>query len=147
MKVLPLKVWHFRTKLPSQKPMLRQIESGVQNGPITKNTDLPVAILFLWKLRFSIRVNLKYLPTIEMSVFILFLIAGVLFEGVFSLWVSLKLILLILPLETISIRMCHILWEQFCCSCMYTKIARNRLQLFKETRYLSIKIFTLLICL
>ena len=32
--------------MPYQKPMLRQIESAVQNGSITKNGDLPVTILF-----------------------------------------------------------------------------------------------------
>ena len=36
-----------------------------------------------------------------------------------------KLILL-LPLEMISIKMCHVLWEQFCCSYLYNKAARNR---------------------
>ena len=60
--------------------------------------------------------------------------AGVLFEGVFSLWVFIKLILL-LQLETISIWIWHVLCEQFCCSCMYTKTARKRLQLFKETTW------------
>ena len=45
---------------------------------------------------------------------------------------KLKLVLL-LPLEKISIPMCHVLWEQFYCSCIYTKTERNRLQLFKES--------------
>ena len=31
-----MKAQHFQKKLPCQKPMLRQIESGVQNGPILK---------------------------------------------------------------------------------------------------------------
>ena len=31
--------------------------------------------------------------------------------------------------------MCHVLREQFCCSCMYTKTARNKSQLFKETTW------------
>ena len=35
----------FHTKLPFQKPMLRQIEWGVQNWPITKEGVLPVATL------------------------------------------------------------------------------------------------------
>ena len=39
---------------------------------------------------------------------------------------------LLLPLETISIPVCHVLWEQFCCYCMSTKTERKRLQLFKE---------------
>ena len=42
---------HIHTKLPSQKPMLRQIEWGVQNGPITKNTVLPVSIFFIFYLK------------------------------------------------------------------------------------------------
>ena len=33
---------HFHTKLPRQKPVLRQIEQRYINGPITKNRDLPV---------------------------------------------------------------------------------------------------------
>ena len=43
----------FHTKLPSQKPMSRQIEWGVQNGPKTKNELSPVTTLFkpLRKLR------------------------------------------------------------------------------------------------
>ena len=64
--------------------------------------------------------------------FILFESALVLFESAFSLWVSLKLILL-QPLEMISIQMCHVLWEQFCYCSMYTKTVRKKSQLFKET--------------
>ena len=37
---------HFRTKLLCLKPILRQIEWGVQSGPITKNGVLPVITLF-----------------------------------------------------------------------------------------------------
>ena len=37
---------HFYTNLPNQKPMLRQIEWEVQNGPIKKNGVLPVTTLF-----------------------------------------------------------------------------------------------------
>ena len=37
LKVLRLKTQHFHTKLLCQKPILRQIECGVQNSPITKN--------------------------------------------------------------------------------------------------------------
>ena len=56
---------HFHTKLPYQKPMLRQIEWGVQNGPITNNRLLPVAALFFWKFCFDVQtyyklVNLMY---------------------------------------------------------------------------------------
>ena len=35
-----MKAQHFHTKLPCQKPMLRKIEKGVQNGPIKKNENL-----------------------------------------------------------------------------------------------------------
>ena len=36
LKALRLKTHDFHTKLPYQKPMLRQIEWLLQNGPITK---------------------------------------------------------------------------------------------------------------
>ena len=45
-KVLRLKAQYFNTKLPCQKPMLRQIKWEVQNRPITKVGVLPVATLF-----------------------------------------------------------------------------------------------------
>ena len=35
-----MKAQHFHTILPCQKQMLRQIEWGVQNGPIKKNGPL-----------------------------------------------------------------------------------------------------------
>ena len=37
-----MKAQHFQTELPCEKPMLRQIECRVQNGPITKNELLPL---------------------------------------------------------------------------------------------------------
>ena len=37
MKILRLKMQGFQTKLPCKKPVLRQLEWEVQNGPITKN--------------------------------------------------------------------------------------------------------------
>ena len=46
MKVLGLKTQYFLTKLLCQKPMLRQIEWGVQGESITKNGVLPVITLF-----------------------------------------------------------------------------------------------------
>ena len=69
-----------------------------------------------------------------MSIFLLSKNAGVLFKGAFSLWVSLKPIPL-QPLETISIWMCHALWEYFCCYCNYTKTGSNKSQLYKETTW------------
>ena len=44
-------------------------------------------------------------------------------------------LLLLLQLEMISIKMCQVLWEQFCCSYIYTKAARKRSQLSKETTW------------
>ena len=52
---------HFHTKLPYQKPMLRQIEWWVQNGPITKNGILLVTTLFFWKFDFSLWTSYKVL--------------------------------------------------------------------------------------
>ena len=37
---------HFHTTFPCQKPMLKQTEWGLQNGPITKNRVLPVTTIF-----------------------------------------------------------------------------------------------------
>ena len=97
LKVLRLRTHHFHSELPCQKPMLRQIEWWVQNGPITKNGVFPVAILFFWKFCFSLGARSKELirsgydvPTTQMFIFILFVSAGVWFEGAFSLWVSLS---------------------------------------------------------
>ena len=59
LKLLRLKTHHFHTKLSCQKPMLRQIEWGVQNGPTTKNGVLPVTALFFWKFYFSLRTFFK----------------------------------------------------------------------------------------
>ena len=63
MTALSLKTHHFHTKLPYQKPMLRQINSWLQNGPITKNGVLPVANLNLILFQFKDllqRVDLLY---------------------------------------------------------------------------------------
>ena len=32
-------------------------------------------------------------------------------------------------------QMCHVLWGQFCCSCMYTKTARKESQVLKESTW------------
>ena len=40
LKVIGLKTQYFYRKLPCERPMLRQTEWEVQNGPITKNGDL-----------------------------------------------------------------------------------------------------------
>ena len=93
MKAIRLKMHHFHTKLPYQKQMLRQIEWWVQNGLITKNGVLPATTLFFWKFCFSSRTSYKELiccTNNSMPVFILFVSSGVLFDGAFSLCVSLS---------------------------------------------------------
>ena len=52
---------HFHTKLPYQKPILRQIKWWLQNVPVTKNGVLPVTTLFFWKFCFSLRSSIKEL--------------------------------------------------------------------------------------
>ena len=47
LKVLRFKTQHFHAKLPFQKPMLRQLEWEIQNGPIKKNGVLPVTASFI----------------------------------------------------------------------------------------------------
>ena len=49
----------FPYKMFCQKPMLEQIEWGVQNGPITKNEVLPVINLFFRKFCFSLKTSYK----------------------------------------------------------------------------------------
>ena len=43
----------FPQKLSYQKPMLREIESKVQNGPITNNRILPITALFFLEILFQ----------------------------------------------------------------------------------------------
>ena len=45
-----LKMQHFNAKLSSQNAMLREVEWGVQNGPITKNGFLPVTTLLVLRI-------------------------------------------------------------------------------------------------
>ena len=52
---------HFHTKQPYQKPLLRQMEWRVQNGPIRKNGVLPVTTLVFQKFYFSLRTSYKEL--------------------------------------------------------------------------------------
>ena len=49
LKPLRLKTRHFHSKLLCQKPVSRQIERRLQNGPITKSEVLPATTLFFWK--------------------------------------------------------------------------------------------------
>ena len=55
LKALRLKTHHFHTKLPYQKPMLRQIKQSLQSGPLKKNRVFPLTTLFFWKFCFSLR--------------------------------------------------------------------------------------------
>ena len=61
LKLLRLEIHHFHSKLLYQKPMLRQTEWRVQNGPITKSGGLPVTTLFFWKIFSSFRTSKKKL--------------------------------------------------------------------------------------
>ena len=56
-----LKTHHLHTKLPYQKPMLREIEWWAQNGPIAKNGSLPETTLLFLKFCFSLRTSYKEL--------------------------------------------------------------------------------------
>ena len=60
LKALKLKTYHFHTKLPCQKPMLRQIKWWLQNGPIKENGALPVTTLFFENFA-SVRTSFKEL--------------------------------------------------------------------------------------
>ena len=75
--------------------MLRQIEWKVQNGPIRKNGVLPVPVTISIFLKILFKSSYKELTWFDVlisqiSVFILFVSAGVVFDGAFSLWVSLN---------------------------------------------------------
>ena len=87
---LKLKTHHFHAKLSYQKPMLRQIEWWVQNGPITENGVLTVTALFFENFVSVWEPLIKSwfgVPTTQMPIFLLFVSAGVLFYNAFSLWV------------------------------------------------------------
>ena len=47
LKVLLFKAQHFHTKLICHKPLLRQIECGVQNEPIAKNAVLQLTTIMV----------------------------------------------------------------------------------------------------
>ena len=53
----------FHSKLLCQKLMLRQKESRLQNGPITKSGVLPATTLFFWKICSSFRTSYKELTS------------------------------------------------------------------------------------
>ena len=63
LKALKLKTHHFHTKMPYQKPMLRQKEWWVQRMefPTTKNGVFPLTTLSFWGFCFSLRTSYKEL--------------------------------------------------------------------------------------
>ena len=58
-RVLQTKAQHFLTNLPYQKPMLRQIEWGVQNGSIKKHGLLPLTTSSFGNFSLSISISYK----------------------------------------------------------------------------------------
>ena len=69
------------------------MEREVQNRPLEKNRVLPVTASFfenfvsVWE---PLKKSWFDVPATQMSIFMFFVSAAVLFEGAFSLWVSLK---------------------------------------------------------
>ena len=68
--------------------MLRQIGWWIRKGPIRKNRVLLVTTLFFLKILFQFknlleRVDLMYQQPTQISIFLLFVSAGVLFDGAF----------------------------------------------------------------
>ena len=84
---------HLYTKLQYQKPILRQIEWWLLNGSIKKNGVLPVTTFYFENFVLVWKPLIKSwfdVPTTQMPIFVLLVSAGVLFDGAFSLWVSLR---------------------------------------------------------
>ena len=83
---------HVHTKLPNQKPILRQTEWWDQNGPITKNGVLS-GTTFFRKFCFSWRTSYKEVtwctnyPNVHICTFCK---RWSFFDGAFFLWVSLS---------------------------------------------------------
>ena len=68
--------------------MFKQIKLVVQNGLIAKNYFIFFEhFAFVWE---PLTKSWYDVPTTQMSIFLLHLTAGVLFEGAFSLWTSLR---------------------------------------------------------
>ena len=74
--------------------MLRQIERWLQNRPTKKNGVLPVTTLLFKNFCFSLWTIKSWFDVIttQMSIFVFFVSAQVLFDGVFSLWVSFRVV-------------------------------------------------------
>ena len=77
--------------------MLRQTEWWVQNGPIEKNRVLPVTTLIFLKILFQFKSLIKSWfdapnapRATQLSIFVLFVSTGVLFDSDFSLLVFLS---------------------------------------------------------
>ena len=72
---LRLKTHHFHSQLLCQKPMSRQIEWWLQNGPITKSGVLPATTYFFWKICSSFKTSWKDLiwctnnPNVKIRIF------------------------------------------------------------------------------
>ena len=74
--------------------MIRQIEWWLQNGPVTKTGVLPVTTSIFENFVSVYEPLIKswfVVSKIQMAMFVLFASTGVLFDGAFSLWVSLNL--------------------------------------------------------
>ena len=56
-----MKAQYFHENVFCQKPVLTQIECGVQNGPISKKGILPITTLFFPKSFFSLGTSYKEL--------------------------------------------------------------------------------------
>ena len=88
------------------KTALRKANIKINRMGSTKwNHILPVTTLFFQNLYCSIRTSNKELinvPTTQMSIFILFVSAGDLFESAFSLWLSLRYYAILWKWENLS---------------------------------------------
>ena len=92
------KYWDWKRNISIQNCLvrsqtLRQIEWEVQNGSITKNENLPLTTLHFEKFFSVYELPIKSwfdVPTTQMSIFLLFVSAGVHLREFFSLLVSLN---------------------------------------------------------
>ena len=94
LKALILKMHHFHTKPPYQKLNVKTNRMVSTKWIYHKNVVLPVTSLFFWTFCFSLRTPYTKgsfdVPMTQMPIFVLFVSVGVLFDGAFSLLVSLK---------------------------------------------------------
>ena len=87
---------HLHAILLSQRPMLRQIEWRVQNKRSTKNGVLRLTVFFFfrkfccsWTISHKELISCTKHPNVHIHTYWFLESVGVLFEGAFSLWVSL----------------------------------------------------------